>query len=97
MMPKHYNGHQIVHYTFFDVKSGDKVTLGECVKNEAVGELLGGYYYADITQATENNDIIWQITSDKIKVPTKTLEEVQSAYQRGLTSLAELNHFVFGV
>jgi len=82
---RHWNGAPIVHFSFTDVKTGEKITLAECFNNKEVSEYLGGPCYKEIEAAIKDFDILWQIENEQIDPLVQTLEEVQTEYQRLLT------------
>lgn len=93
-MPRNYNGCPIYHFGFKDVATGDNIILGQCYYNKGAGNYLGGHYYTDITEATEDFDILWNVSDDKISVVAETLAEVQKEYKRMLregVSLYDIN------
>ena len=84
-MPRHYNGEPIYHFMCKDVKTGEEFTLGSCYFANEVSSVLGGHYYADITEATRDFDILWDLSDEGISPVADTFEEVQAEYQRMLS------------
>lgn len=56
--------------------------MGSCCFAEEVSNLLGRHYYYDITDATNDFDILWNLSDEKISPVTDTFEEVKVEYQR---------------
>lgn len=81
-MPRHYNGAPIFHFMCKDVKTGEDVTLGACYFAEEVSKTIGGHYYEDIVEATNDFDILWSLSDDRISPVADTFDEVQAEYQR---------------
>lgn len=81
-MPRSYNGTPIFHFMFKDVKNGEDITLGACYFAEEVSKVLGGHYYDDIAEATNNYDILWSLSDERISPVADTFDEVQIEYQR---------------
>ena len=53
-MPRHYNGAPIFQFMCKGVKTGEDVTLGACYFAEEVSKTIGGHYYEDIAEATND-------------------------------------------
>ncbi len=83
-MPRHYNGEPIFHFIFKDVKTGEDTILGACYFNQEVSEILGGYYYNEITEAENDFDILWNVSNERISPIDDAFEDVQAEYQRML-------------
>lgn len=81
-MPRHYNGAPIFHFMCKDVKTGEDVTLGACYFAEEVSKTIGGHYYEDIVEATNDFDILWSLSDERISPVADTFDEVQAEYQR---------------
>ena len=81
-MPRHYNGAPIFHFMCKDVKTGEDVTLGACYFAEEVSKTIGGHYYEDIVEATNDFDILWSLSDERISPVADTFDEVQTEYQR---------------
>ena len=81
-MPRHYNGAPIFHFMCKDVKTGEDVTLGACYFAEEVSKTIGGHYYEDIVEATNDFDILWSLSDERISTVADTFDEVQAEYQR---------------
>lgn len=81
-MPRHYNGAPIFHFICKDVKTGEDVTLGACYFAEEVSKTIGGHYYEDIVEATNDFDILWSLSDERISPVADTFDEVQAEYQR---------------
>ena len=81
-MPRHYNGAPIFHFMCKDVKTGEDVTLGACYFAEEVSKTIGGHYYEDIVEATNDFDILWSLSDERISPVADTFDEVQAQYQR---------------
>ena len=81
-MPRNYNGAPIFHFMCKDVKTGEDVILGACCFAEEVSEAVGGYYYEDIVEATNDFDILWNLSNERIRPIADTFNEVQAEYQR---------------
>ena len=81
-MPRHYNGAPIFHFMCKDVKTGEDVTLGACYFAEEVSKTIGGHYYEDIAEATNDFDILWSLSDERISPVADTFDEVQAEYQR---------------
>lgn len=81
-MPRYYNGAPIFHFMCKDVKTGEDVTLGACYFAEEVSKTIGGHYYEDIVEATNDFDILWSLSDDRISPVADTFDEVQAEYQR---------------
>ena len=81
-MPRHYNGAPIFHFMCKDVKTGEAVTLGACYFAEEVSKTIGGHYYEDIVEATNDFDILWSLSDERISPVADTFDEVQTEYQR---------------
>ena len=81
-MPRHYNGAPIFHFMCNDVKTGEDVTLGACYFAEEVSKTIGGHYYEDIVEATNDFDILWSLSDERISPVADTFDEVQAEYQR---------------
>ena len=93
-MPRHYNGAPIFHFMCKDVKTGEDVTLGACYFAEEVSKTIGGHYYEDIVEATNDFDILWSLSDDRISPVADTFDEVQAEYQRMINegvSVEEIN------
>lgn len=93
-MPKHYEGYPIYHFLCKDVKTGEDIALGLCYFAEEVANTVGGYYYRDIIDATEDFDILWNVTMEKISPVADTFDEVKVEYERMLSegvSTEEIN------
>ena len=82
IMPKHYNGNSIIHFNFIDVKTGKNFVLGQSYAASEMSNILDGYYYEDITKATDDFDILWSLSDTKISPITATFEKVQAEYQK---------------
>lgn len=83
-MQKHYRGAPIYHFSFKDIRTGDKVTLGACYYSNEIANCLGEHYYEDITDAENDFDILWNLSDEKISGIKETFEEVQLEFQRML-------------
>ena len=81
-IPRHYNGAPIFHFMCKDVKTGEDVTLGACYFAEEVSKTIGGHYYEDIVEATNDFDILWSLSDERISPIADTFDEVQAEYQR---------------
>lgn len=81
-MSRHYNGAPIFHFMCKDVKTGEDVTLGACYFAEEVSKTIGGHYYEDIVEATNDFDILWSLSDERISPVADTFDEVQAEYQR---------------
>ena len=81
-MPRHYNGAPIFHFMCKDVKTGEDVTLGACYFAEEVSKTIGGHYYEDVVEATNDFDILWSLSDERISPVADTFDEVQAEYQR---------------
>ena len=81
-IPRHYNGAPIFHFMCKDVKTGEDVTLGACYFAEEVSKTIGGHYYEDIVEATNDFDILWSLSDERISPVADTFDEVQAEYQR---------------
>lgn len=81
-IPRYYNGAPIFHFMCKDVKTGEVVTLGACNFPKEVSKVLGGCYYGDIAEATNDFDILWSLSDERISPVADTFEEVQVEYQR---------------
>ena len=81
-MDKHYGGAPIVHFIYKDVKTGQNVTLGSCFFAEGASRALGGRYYNSILDATNDFDILWNVSDDIISPIDNSFDEVQSEYIR---------------
>ena len=81
-MPRHYNGAPIFYFMCKDVKTGEDVTLGACYFAEEVSKTIGGHYYEDIVEATNDFDILWSLSDERISPVADTFDEVQTEYQR---------------
>lgn len=93
-MPRHYNGAPIFHFMCKDVKTGEDVTLGACYFAEEVSKTIGGHYYEDIVEATNDFDILWSLSDERISPVADTFDEVQAEYQRMINegvSVEEIN------
>ena len=93
-MPRHYNGAPIFHFICKDVKTGEDVTLGACYFAEEVSKTIGGHYYEDIVEATNDFDILWSLSDERISPVADTFDEVQAEYQRMINegvSVEEIN------
>lgn len=93
-MPRHYNGAPIFHFIFKDVKTGEDITLGACYFAEEVSKTIGGLYYEDIVEATNDFDILWNLSDERIRPVADTFDEVQVEYQRMINegvTLEEIN------
>ncbi len=91
---KHWNGSPITLFEFYDVKTGEKVILGDCFYSDEVEERLGYKFYFNITDAQKEHDILWNLSDGRISVVAETFEEVQNEYQRMLNegiSPSEIN------
>lgn len=84
-IPRHYCGEPIFHFIFKDVKSGEDFTLGSCFFADEVSSVFGGHYYADITEATRDFDILWSLSDERISPVAANFEEVQAEYRRMLS------------
>ena len=61
---------------------------------DEASSVLGGHYYLDITEATHDFDILWNLSDERISPVADTFEEVQAEYQRMLSegvTLEEIN------
>ncbi len=81
-MPRYYNGAPIFHFMCKNVKTGEDVTLGACYFAEELSKTIGGNYYSDIVDATNDFDILWNLSDEKISPVADTFDEVQKEYQR---------------
>lgn len=93
-MPRHCNGEPIFHFMCKDVKTGVDFILGSCFFADEASSVLGGHYYSDITEATHDFDILWNLSDERISPVADTFEEVQAEYQRMLSegvTLEEIN------
>lgn len=79
--PKHYKGEPIYRFMFKDVETGEDIILGQCYFAKEVSDILDEHYYFDITEASRDFDILWNLTEEKISPVTDTFEEVQVEYQ----------------
>ena len=79
---KHYGGAPIVHFMYRDVRTGQYVTLGSCFFAEGASEALRGRYYNSILDATNDFDILWNVSDDVISPIDNSFEDVQSEYRR---------------
>ncbi len=81
-MPRYYNGAPIFHFMCKNVKTGEDVTLGACYFAEELSKTIGGNYYSDIVDATNDFDILWNLSDEKISPVADTFDEVQKEYKR---------------
>ena len=77
-MPRHYNGAPIFHFICKDVKTGEDVTLGACYFAEEVSKTIGGHYYEDIVEATNDFDILWSLSDERISPVADTFDAMTS-------------------
>ncbi len=84
--PKHYMGEPVYHFFFKDVETGEDIILGQCYYAKEVSDILDEIYYFDITEATNNYDILWNLSEEKIRPVTDTFKEVQFEYKRMLNN-----------
>ncbi len=82
---KHFYGEPIYHFTCRDVKTGEEVILGTCLYASELEQTVGGHYYANITEATSDFDMLWDLSDSGISPVADTFEEVQEEYQRMLS------------
>lgn len=91
---KHYNGTAITFLHFKDVKTKQSVTLGFCDEAEELGQMLDEHFYEEITDMTDDFDILWNFSNETIKPLSYSFEDVKNEYQRMLhqgISASEIN------
>ena len=60
------------------------ISEDEIIENfaEEVSKTIGGHYYEDIVEATNDFDILWSLSDERISPVADTFDEVQAEYQR---------------
>lgn len=80
IVSKHYDGHPIYHFYFKSVKTGKDVNLVSCAADIEEPSILGNHFYSNIVDATNDFDILWQISDDKISLLNIPYEEIRKDY-----------------
>ena len=93
-----YNGVPVYFFCFKDVKTNEEVVLGNCYYASEISEYLGGQFYYNIMDATNNYDILWQYTNGIIEPLNASFSDVQKEYEQMLNQdISNINEVMLNI